>query len=85
MCICECLGLYCISGEQELIAKTTFNWACVYKMLPSCPSYIYKNKWLSQEIFLLQVYNIHCVVYMNYRIYFYLDAATCAATPSVSP
>lgn len=42
VCIHECL--YGISGEQELIAKTSFNWACVYKMLPSCPSYTYKNK-----------------------------------------
>ena len=45
----ECL--YGFSGEYELIGKTSFNWAYVYKMLSSCPSYTYKNKWFSQEIF----------------------------------
>lgn len=66
--------LYCISGEQALITKTTFNWACVYKMLPSCSSFTYQNKWV-----LWSSLTIICIVvlYINCWITFCLDEVRC--------
>lgn len=68
--------LYCISGEQALITKTTFNWACVYKMLPSCSSFTYQNKWVLWRIFFSNYY-MHCFLYVNRWITFCLDEIRC--------
>lgn len=74
---------YGISGEQELIAKTSFNWASVYKMLPSCPSCTFKNMGLSRDSPITQCLVYTGVVYQLQNI-FCLDADLCATITSVS-